>query len=59
MKNVLTPTKMAVNSNPHNNSHILLLLDYFPAVANWLTLRSYICILRTIESVPVFVCVPE
>lgn len=27
--------------NPHNNSHILLLQDYFPAEANWLKLRTY------------------
>ena len=34
---------MSINYNPHNNSHFLLLQDYFPAVANWLKLRSYIC----------------
>ena len=31
-----------MNSNPHN-SNVLLLQDYFPAVANWLKLRSHIC----------------
>ena len=35
--------KMAINYNPHNNSHFLLLQDYFPAVVKWLKLRSYIC----------------
>ena len=30
--------------SPHNNSHFLLLQCYFPSVANWLQLRSYICI---------------
>ncbi|XP_038849560.1 nucleotide-binding oligomerization domain-containing protein 2 isoform X2 [Salvelinus namaycush] len=34
---------MSINYNPHNKSHFLLLQDYFPAVANWLKLRSYIC----------------
>ena len=34
---------MSINYNPHNNSHFLLLQDYFPAVVNWLKLRSYIC----------------
>ena len=31
-----------INYNPYNYSHFLLLQDYFPAVANWLKLRSYI-----------------
>ena len=31
-----------MNYNPHNNSYFLLLLDYFPAVENWLKLRSHI-----------------
>ena len=43
MENVSTPTKMSSNYNPHNNSHFLMLQDYFPVVANWLKLRSYIC----------------
>jgi hypothetical protein len=34
-----SPTKMSINYNPH----FLLLQDYFPAVANWLKWRSYIC----------------
>jgi hypothetical protein len=42
-KNVSTPTKKSINYNPYNNSHFLLLQDYFPAVAKWLKLRSYIC----------------
>jgi hypothetical protein len=42
-KNVSTFTKMSINYNPHNNSHSLLLQDYFLAVENWLKLRSYIC----------------
>jgi hypothetical protein len=29
---------------PLHNSHFLLLQVFFPAVANWLKLRSYICI---------------
>ena len=29
---------------PLHNSHFLLLQVFFPAVANWLQLRSYICI---------------
>jgi hypothetical protein len=28
--------------NPHNNSHFLLLQDYFLTVENWLKLKSYI-----------------
>ena len=40
---VSTPTKMPINYNLHNNSHFLLLQDYFPAVANWLKLISYTC----------------
>ena len=36
--------KISINYNPHNNSPFLLLLDYYPAVANRLKLRSYICI---------------
>lgn len=35
--------KMSINYYSHNNSHFLLLRDYFLAVANWLKLRSYIC----------------
>ena len=31
--------KMSMNYNPH----FRLLHDYFPAVENWLKLRSYIC----------------
>ena len=31
-----------MNYIPHNNSHFLLLQEYFPAVANWFKLRSYI-----------------
>ena len=33
-KNVSTTTKLSMNYNPHNNSHFLLLQDYFPAVVN-------------------------
>ena len=35
--------KISMNYNWHNNSHFRLLQDYFPAVANWLKLRSDIC----------------
>jgi hypothetical protein len=48
-KNVstLTPIKM---SNIYNyNPHLLLLPYYFPAVAHWLKLRSYICVWQPTE----------
>lgn len=32
-----------MNFNPYNNPHFLMLQDYFPAVQNWLKLRSNIC----------------
>ena len=41
--NVSSPQKMSIHYNPHNNSHFQLPQDYFPAVANWLKLRSYVC----------------
>jgi hypothetical protein len=44
LKNVSTTSKISINYNLQNNSHFLLLDDYFPAVANWLKLRSYMCI---------------
>ena len=34
---------MSMNYNPQNHSNFLLLQVSFPAVANWLKLRSYIC----------------
>lgn len=34
---------LLLTNEPVYNSYILLLQDYFPAVANWLKLRSYIC----------------
>ena len=42
-KKCINPPKKSINYNPHNISHFLLLQDYFPAVADWLKLESYIC----------------
>ena len=42
MKNVSTPTKRSINYKPCINSRFLGQQDHFPAVANWLKLRSYI-----------------
>ena len=41
--------KFSIKFNEFNNSHFLLSQDYFPAVAKWLKLRSYICRHITLE----------